>query len=83
MKGASPNNGTRDARGGRTVLIPLKFVGWQDLKNGAFHSEIGRAGGIRTRGLLVPNEALYQAEPRPDCVISTVSGSLRLRRIPA
>lgn len=26
----------------------------------------GRAGGIRTRGLLVPNEALYQAEPRPD-----------------
>ena len=28
-----------------------------------------RAGGIRTRGLLVPNEALYQAEPRPDLVI--------------
>jgi hypothetical protein len=26
----------------------------------------GRAGEIRTRGLLVPNEALYQAEPRPD-----------------
>ena len=27
-----------------------------------------RAGGIRTRGLLVPNEALYQAEPRPDVI---------------
>ena len=25
----------------------------------------GRAGGIRTRGLFVPNEALYQAEPQP------------------
>ena len=29
-----------------------------------------RAGGIRTRGLLVPNEALYQAEPRPDVLTS-------------
>ena len=28
--------------------------------------ENGRAGGIRTRGLFVPNEALYQAEPQPD-----------------
>ena len=28
-------------------------------------SENGRAGGIRTRGLFVPNEALYQAEPQP------------------
>jgi hypothetical protein len=26
----------------------------------------GRAGGIRTRGLFVPNEALYQAEPQPE-----------------
>ncbi len=26
---------------------------------------VGRAGGIRTRGLFVPNEALYQAEPQP------------------
>ncbi len=26
---------------------------------------INRAGGIRTRGLFVPNEALYQAEPQP------------------
>jgi hypothetical protein len=28
-------------------------------------SRCGRAGGIRTRGLFVPNEALYQAEPQP------------------
>jgi hypothetical protein len=38
------------------------------LENGRFNShpyQIGRAGGIRTRGLFVPNEALYQAEPQP------------------
>ena len=29
----------------------------------------GRAGGIRTLDLLDPNEALYQAEPRPDIVV--------------
>ena len=37
-----------------------------------------RAGGIRTRDLLVPNEALYQAEPRPDvmscCMYDAVQG---------
>ncbi len=27
---------------------------------------IGRGERIRTSGLLVPNQALYQAEPRPD-----------------
>ena len=26
----------------------------------------GRGGGIRTHDLLVPNEARYQAAPRPD-----------------
>ena len=29
-------------------------------------SKIGRSGGIRTRGLLVPNQALYQTEPHPE-----------------
>ena len=28
--------------------------------------ENGRAGGIRTRGLLHPRQALYQAEPQPE-----------------
>ena len=28
--------------------------------------EIGRGERIRTSGLLVPNQALYQAEPRPE-----------------
>jgi hypothetical protein len=28
--------------------------------------KIGRGGRIRTSGLLVPNQALYQAEPRPE-----------------
>ena len=27
---------------------------------------IGRGERIRTSGLLVPNQALYQAEPRPE-----------------
>ena len=27
---------------------------------------IGRGEWIRTTGLLVPNQALYQAEPRPE-----------------
>ena len=27
----------------------------------------GRGEWIRTTGLLVPNQALYQAEPRPEC----------------
>ena len=29
---------------------------------------IGRGERIRTSDLTVPNRALYQAEPRPDCV---------------
>jgi hypothetical protein len=28
--------------------------------------KIGRGEWIRTTGLLVPNQALYQAEPRPE-----------------
>ena len=30
------------------------------------YEQDGRGGGIRTHGLLVPNEARYQAAPRPD-----------------
>jgi hypothetical protein len=30
------------------------------------HPECYRAGGIRTRGLLHPRQALYQAEPQPE-----------------
>ena len=33
---------------------------------GLDHSLSGRAGGIRTHDLFVPNEALYQAEPQPE-----------------
>ena len=32
----------------------------------SLHKKIGRGGRIRTSGLLVPNQALYQAEPRPE-----------------
>ena len=28
-----------------------------------------RAGGIRTRGLLHPRQALYQAEPQPELIV--------------
>ncbi len=36
--------------------------------------EDGRGGRIRTCGLLVPNQALYQAEPRPEVVLLSVAG---------
>ena len=38
-----------------------------------------RAGGIRTRGLLHPRQALYQAEPQPELI--AVSGIKRSARI--
>lgn len=34
-----------------------------------------RAGGIRTRGLLHPRQALYQAEPQPELVAVLDDGS--------
>ncbi len=37
--------------------------GWTHRK---LRKVIGRGEWIRTTGLLVPNQALYQAEPRPD-----------------
>lgn len=40
----------------------------------------GRAGGIRTRGLFVPNEALYQAEPQP---VNQGGGNMPLKRTKA
>jgi len=36
----------------------------------------GRGGGIRTHGLLVPNEARYQTAPRPDSIGEGGQGSL-------
>ncbi len=35
---------------------------------------IGRGERIRTSGLLVPNQALYQAEPRPEHIQCIGSG---------
>jgi hypothetical protein len=35
----------------------------------------GRGEWIRTTGLLVPNQALYQAEPRPDKLLNLAAGS--------
>ena len=37
----------------------------------------GRGEWIRTTGLLVPNQALYQAEPRPDEGMSRLIFALR------
>jgi hypothetical protein len=37
-----------------------------------------RAGGIRTRGLLHPRQALYQAEPQPELVAAPNQGGARL-----
>src|ERR1017187_9216490 len=61
-----------------------------------FKGEFGRGGRIRTFDLLVPNQALYQAEPRPDLsslvccapvaqalTIEFVSDTPKLRELPA
>jgi hypothetical protein len=45
-----------DKRGPQSVGLSLR----------AANSRNGRGERIRTSGLLVPNQALYQAEPRPD-----------------
>src|ERR1700733_3393826 len=42
----------------------------------------GRAGGIRTHGLYVPNVALYQAEPQPVMTGSTEVISASPRKQP-
>src|ERR1017187_5042225 len=61
-----------------------------------FKGKFGRGGRIRTFDLLVPNQALYQAEPRPDLsslvcctplaqarTIEFVSDTQKLRELPA
>ena len=42
-------------------------------------SLFGRSGGIRTRGLLDPNQARYQASPHPDslCIIPEIPDSVK------
>lgn len=38
-----------------------------------------RAGGIRTRGLLHPRQALYQAEPQPELIaVSEIKHGARI-----
>lgn len=38
-----------------------------------------RAGGIRTRGLLHPRQALYQAEPQPELIaVSEIKRGARI-----
>ena len=36
-----------------------------------------RAGGIRTRGLLHPRQALYQAEPQPELIAASEINAAR------
>ena len=51
----------------------------QSEESALFHLITGRIFGrgewIRTTGLLVPNQALYQAEPRPDTLLTLAAGS--------
>ena len=47
-----------------------------------FKEEFGRGEWIRTTDLLVPNQALYQAEPRPEVSI-LVGCALRHKRVPS
>jgi hypothetical protein len=44
----------------------------------AKHPEFGRGERIRTSDILLPKQALYQAEPRPDQGMSRVLDGLRL-----
>ena len=46
-------------------------------ENATSSQKRGRAGGIRTRGLFVPNEALYQAEPQPVNQVREIRRALR------
>ena len=39
---------------------------WMEFREPIDLKRFGRGEWIRTTGLLVPNQALYQAEPRPD-----------------
>ena len=43
----------------------------------------GRGAGIRTRGLLLPKQARYQAAPRPDVERSTGRGGVAVPPAPA
>ncbi len=45
-------------------------------------SNIGRDERIRTSDLVVPNDALYQAEPHPDDVSPNYTASLLAERHP-
>ena len=46
---------------------------------GVHRLERYRAGGIRTRGLLHPRQALYQAEPQPELIaVSEIKRGARI-----
>ena len=60
----------------QTAQMPMKSkIAAQTARN----ATDGRGGGIRTHDLLVPNEARYQAAPRPDS--HSVSRSNAVNRI--
>src|ERR1035441_3842330 len=82
----------------KTVRTHEKSAFWcpQKIDFVGFIRGLGRGGRIRTFDLLVPNQALYQAEPRPDVsslvcctpvaqarTIEFVSDMQKLRELPA
>lgn len=59
-----PFRHSASVRRGRDLNPPSPY-GRQIYNVDASFIRSSRGGEIRTRGLLVPNQALYQAEPRP------------------
>ena len=52
---------------GRNLGLETPTWGWTaDVHLADTTKKIGRGAEIRTPDLLVPNQALYQAEPRPE-----------------
>ena len=59
----------------------MTIIGTPELTDKPWiHIGGGRGGGIRTLDLLVPNQALYQAEPLPEDSLLTLSLKQLLRR---
>ena len=56
-----------------------RYVCQQALPKKGGPVKVGRSGGIRTRGLLDPNQARYQASPHPDslCIIPEIPESVK------
>jgi hypothetical protein len=63
----------------KLMQLEMAILAGTETNSRVQRRESYRAGGIRTRGLLHPRQALYQAEPQPELI--TVSEIKRGTRI--